>query len=317
VSSSTLDHEIDGQYRHEAFFYADDDSFMNVTLAFIRDGVDSGEPTLVALNATRIDALRCELDDQADAVKFVDMGDLGGNPARIIPAWQAFLTDHARPGHAVRGMGEPIWASRTPDELAECHRHEALLNVAFDDPNFWLLCPYDTRALDDSVIDAARCTHPFVQQERVSAPSAQFLGTGAMAAPFAEPLAEPEVATVTLAFRHETLRDLRNLVATCASHAGLSDEKSANLVLAAYEIGANSVEHGGGHGTIRIWIDDSDIVCEVRDGGSITDPMLGRVRPPADAQHGRGMWLANQLCDLVQIRSFPAWTVTRLRVRRV
>ncbi len=316
MSTSTLDHAIDGHYRHEAFFYADDDAFMDVTLAFIGDGVEAGEPVLVALNAARIDALRHELANRADAVQFVDMSEIGGNPARIIPAWQAFLTEHARPGRAVRGIGEPIWASRTRDELAECHRHEALLNVAFDDPDFWLLCPYDTRALDAAVIDAARRTHPLVSQDHVSIASAEYLGARAVAAPFAEPLAEPEVATVTLAFRRETLRDVRHLVATCASHAGLNDEKKANLLLAAYEIGANSVEHGGGRGTIRIWIDDVDIVCEVRDGGSITDPMLGRVRPPSDAQHGRGLWLANQLCDLVQIRSFPTGTITRLRVRR-
>ena len=31
---------------------------------------------------------------------------------------------------------------------------------------------------------------------------------------------------------------------------------------------------------------------------------------------GRGVWLANQLCDLVQIRSGAAGTVVRLHARR-
>jgi anti-sigma regulatory factor (Ser/Thr protein kinase) len=316
VSTSTLDDAVEGRYRHEAFFYAGDDEFMDVTAGFIRDAIAANEPVLVALSAARIDALRRALDGRGGEVQFVDIAEIGGNPTRIIPAWQDFLSDNARPDRRVRGIGEPIWASRTPDELAECHRHEALLNVAFTDPDFWLLCPYDTRALDPSVIDEARRTHPFVQQGHVSTESADYLGNATLAGPFDTPLTEPDAAFATLAFRQATLRDVRNLVATCASRAGLNEEQTANVVLAAYEIAANSVEHGGGRGTIRVWTDATGVVCEVRDTGSLTDPMLGRVKPRADAQHGRGLWLANQLCDLVQVRSYPTETVTRLRVRR-
>jgi anti-sigma regulatory factor (Ser/Thr protein kinase) len=316
VSTSALGNAIQGRYRHEAFFYADDDEFMDGTLGFIRDGLADAEPTLVALSATRINALRRELGGSAARVQFADMDEIGGNPARIIPAWQDFLSENARPDRRVRGIGEPIWASRTRDELAECHRHEALLNVAFADPDFWLLCPYDTRALDAAVIDEARRTHPFVQHDHVSAASAGFLGNRVLAGPFDAPLVEPDVAFVGLAFQHDTLRDVRNLVATCAVRAGLDDEQMANLVLAAYEISANSVRHGGGRGTLRVWFDDTDVVCEVRDAGSLTDPMLGRVRPRTDAKSGRGLWIANQLCDLVQVRSFPEETVVRMRVRR-
>jgi anti-sigma regulatory factor (Ser/Thr protein kinase) len=79
-------------------------------------------------------------------------------------------------------------------------------------------------------------------------------------------------------------------------------------------VSTNSVQHGGGHGTLRLWI-ERGVVCEVRDGGRLSDPMLGRRRPGTEAAGGRGMWLANQLCDLVQVRSFPNGTVVRLHVR--
>jgi hypothetical protein len=37
---------------------------------------------------------------------------------------------------------------------------------------------------------------------------------------------------------------------------------------------------------------------------------------PADGQpYGRGLWIANQLCDLVQIRSSAAGTVVRMQMR--
>ena len=56
--------------------------------------------------------------------------------------------------------------------------------------------------------------------------------------------------------------------------------------------------------------------------GRILDPLIGRGKPPAD-RVGFGLWLANQLCDLVQIRSFPtgswsastSWPAGRRRVR--
>ena len=95
----------------------------------------------------------------------------------------------------------------------------------------------------------------------------------------------------------------------------MSNQRTADLVLAAYELSTNSVQHGGGRGTLRVWRQADDVVCEVRDSGHISDPMLGRVRPPTDAAGGRGLWLANQLCDLVQLRSFSSETVTRLHMR--
>src|SRR6185437_16379793 len=101
-------------------------------------------------------------DGQGRDVRFVDIREVGRNPARIIPVWRAFVDELGGDG-PVRGIGEPIWADRTPDELVECHLHESLLNVAFsDDPDFWLVCPYDDLALAPDVIEEMGRTHPAV-----------------------------------------------------------------------------------------------------------------------------------------------------------
>ena len=63
-------------------------------------------------------------------------------------------------------------------------------------------------------------------------------------------------------------------------------------MLAANEIATNSIRHGGGEGTLLAWIDGDAVVCEISDEGQITDPLVGRRRPPADAAGGRGLWLA-------------------------
>jgi hypothetical protein len=152
-------------YRHEAFFYAGREQFIDGTLSFIREGIAEREPTFVVLAADKIAALQERLGDAGDEVMFADMTDIGANPARIIPAWEDFVARYASPDHRLRGIGEPIWAERSPAELAECERHEALLNVAFADPAFTLLCPYDTDALSGEVIEEARRNHPYLQQD--------------------------------------------------------------------------------------------------------------------------------------------------------
>jgi anti-sigma regulatory factor (Ser/Thr protein kinase) len=72
--------------------------------------------------------------------------------------------------------------------------------------------------------------------------------------------------------------------------------------------------HGGGTGTLRLWRENGSLLAEVEDRGRIDRPLVGRLRPGIAQEGGRGLWLANQLCDLVQIRSGDAGTVVRLHV---
>ena len=176
-------------FRHEALLYAGEDGFLEGTLPFLRAGLEAGEPMLVAVGARKVGLLRGELGSAADAVGFVDMAQLGANPARIIPAWFEFAGDAAREGTAIRGIGEPIWAGRSAPELVECQRHEALLNLAFADrPAFRLLCPYDTSALPAEVIEEACRSHPHLVEDGVERESPVARDLDAVAAPFDAPL---------------------------------------------------------------------------------------------------------------------------------
>ena len=86
-------------------------------------------------------------------------------------------------------------------------------------------------------------------------------------------------------------------------------------MLAAHELVSNSVRHGGGTGTIRAWRYGNSVVCEVTDNGCIGQPLIGRQLPDESSLGGRSLWMANQLCDLVQIRTFPHGNVVRLHMR--
>src|SRR4051794_23307367 len=153
-------HVATGQeFSHEALLYAGKEEFLEGCASFIREGLDSGEPALAVIEPEKIEPLRSMLGQDGDHVLFSDMAEVGANPARIIPAWHDFVADNE--GRSIRGIGEPIWADRSPAELVECQRHESLLNLAFaETPSFRLLCPYDTSVLSQSVIDEAKRSHP-------------------------------------------------------------------------------------------------------------------------------------------------------------
>ena len=305
-------------FEHEVLIYDGLDGFLAGVLPFLRDGLEREEPMMVAVSAERIGALREALGDAADAVQFVDMVELGRNPGRIIPAWREFLSTNRRDGHPIRGIGEPVWAGRSDEELVECQLHEALLNVAFADAEgFRLLCPYDRSALDEAVVREACCMHPSIVDGRRRRRSPVYRNGDELLAPFDAPLPPPRAPVEVLAYDRRSLDDLRSVVADRGAAARLEASRAADLVLAVNEAAANSVRHGGGNGVLRMWEDDGALICEVRDRGLVVDPLVGRRKPAPHQSGGWGVYIAHQVCDLVQLRSDELGTVVRLYVRRV
>jgi anti-sigma regulatory factor (Ser/Thr protein kinase) len=300
-------------FRHEALLYAGEQEFVDATAAFVADGVAAHEPVLVVVDAPKIQKLRDALGRDADEVHFADMDRIGGNPARIIPTWRDFVGERAN-AVPMRGVGEPIGPGRTPAELVECQRHESLVNLAFSGaPSWWLLCPYDTETLDPSIIDEARRSHPLVHEDGIEHRSEQFTGIETNPGRLEPPLPQPPADALELSFDGFALEPVRRFVETEAANAGLGAGRIEDLVVAVHEVVSNSVRHGGGGGTLQLWSESGDVVCEVRDRGRIADPLVGRRRPPMTSEGGRGLWLVNQLCDLVQLR-VGGGTVVRMHV---
>jgi anti-sigma regulatory factor (Ser/Thr protein kinase) len=304
-------------FSHQALFYSDTDEFLAAAVPFVEGALEREEAVMVAVTRPKTHALRSELGVGAQRVRFADMEQLGRNPARIIPAWRRFVDDHASPGHSVRGIGEPIWRGRGTDELAECRRHEALLNLAFANAPAWeLMCPYDTSALDDDTLAAACHSHPYLSECGALCESDAYLPPELAPHPFGGELAEPDGQLFEIHFDLERLAIVRRLIVAHASAAGLTPTRTSDLVLAVNELASNSVSHGGGHGSLRIWRRGRSLICEVRDRGRIEDPLAGRREPGPEQPRGRGLWIANQICDLVQIRCGEGWgTAVRVHMQ--
>jgi anti-sigma regulatory factor (Ser/Thr protein kinase) len=311
------DHTPRPPFRHEALLYSGREGFAEKLVPFVLDGIRGGEPTLVMAGPDRLEALWGRVGDGDGLVRYVDMHGVGRNPARIIPAW----TDFARSGGRMRGIGEPIWPGRDAEELVECHLHEALINRAFTGATgFWLVCPYDVAGLAPAVIEAARGTHPSTSNRLAAAErgaddaGARPRRAGGPRAPLATELPAPADDAIVVSFDRGSLSELRAVTLREGARAGLPAARVDDLTLAVSELATNSVDHGGGSGTARFWRQEDALICDVRDRGVVTDALSGRVRPGADPARPRGLWLVNQLCDLVQLRSSPA-TGSEVRIR--
>jgi anti-sigma regulatory factor (Ser/Thr protein kinase) len=308
MSAQELRERVRAEFRHEALIYDDAEEFLGGTVPFLREALEAGEPPLVAVSHSRTVLLEEALGEDAAEVRFVDMEALGRNPARIIPFWRQFLDECG--GRPARGIGEPVWPGRAHHEIDECQRHEALLNVAFGGQPAWtLLCPYDGGALDEEVLARIGESHQHVFGESLAGDVVGYMDqVDCFAGEFP---GRPPVMD-ELGFSREGLPQARRRVEEAAVLVGMPAERTADLVLATSELAANSVSHGGGKGTLRVWRDSDRLVVEIEDEGRIEEPLVGRVRPDHTQVSGRGLWLANQLCDLVQIRSGMHGTTVRL-----
>jgi anti-sigma regulatory factor (Ser/Thr protein kinase) len=104
-------------------------------------------------------------------------------------------------------------------------------------------------------------------------------------------------------------------VASRAQRAGLPPRRVGDLVIAVGELAANTFAHTSGPGTVTLWATESEIICQVNDSGHISDPLAGRLKPdPVKAGGGRGLWVVQQVCDLVEIRTSGAGTAIRLHM---
>ncbi|WP_345621286.1 anti-sigma factor RsbA family regulatory protein [Streptomyces ziwulingensis] len=300
-----------GPFVHPALFYRDEDEYLAGTVPFVRAGLAAGEPVAVAVPGKRLALLRDALGTEADRVRLLDMREAGRNPGRIIPGVLRAFADPQEPGRRVRIIGEPVWAGRSATEYPACAQHEALINAAFEGRAATILCPYDARDLAAYVLADARATHPTViaagDSEARHSDSYDPFG---VVARYNEPL-PPAPGALALPVVAASLSTARHTATAEAARLGLTGVRLDDFALVVAELATNSVVHGGGSGTLRVWAEDGHVVCEVSDAGRLDDPLAGR-RPAARAQRGgRGLLLVNLVCDLVRTHTAPHGTTVR------
>jgi anti-sigma regulatory factor (Ser/Thr protein kinase) len=297
-----------GELDHEALLRQRASGWADTVSDFVREGIGLGEPVSVAVSGPAHAALGGQLG-QEPLVDLFDMARLGRNPGRIIAAMLDFAAAHD--GRPLRYVSEPIWAGRSAAERAEVARHEALVALALADVPARILCLYDTS--DPAALACAEQTHPVIRSGGRSLISPAYAGRGVLPAQCDIPLPRPPRHAMGLPYDNDLSR-VRAHVLDCAAEAGLADGRITDLVLAVSEVAANTLRHTAGGGLLLIWHTPAEIICQITDSGHIDDPLAGRRRPARDAS-GQGLWVVNQVCDLVELRSGHDGTTVRMHIR--
>lgn len=297
--------------RHIVFFYRGIADYRAAVANFVRAGLASKEPVLVAVPQPGT-AIPDWPDGGSALVTVTDIAELGRNPARLIPALRSFADRYL--GRRLRIITESVWPGRSAAEMREAARTDALIDRALDGLQATLMCPYSAAGLPQAALADAAGAHQWQLDPDAVTPSPDYSGLDTVPAACRQPLADPPPGARVVLYRTD-LRPVRAMVTEVCARAGLSVMRATDMTLAVSELAANTLQHTRAGGVAQAWQSDGELVCQVADSGFISDPLAGLLPPRPDQPGGQGLWLVNEVCDLVEVRTGAAGTVIRLHMR--
>jgi anti-sigma regulatory factor (Ser/Thr protein kinase) len=300
-----------GELRHISFTYQNLADYRARLGAFVRAGLARREPVLLAVPRPSV-ALPEWRTGTSALLTVTDMTELGRNPARIIPALRSFADRHL--GRRARMITESVWPGRSASEMWEAARHDALIDLALADLTATLICPFSAADLPPSALSDATRAHQWLFEADEPVPNSQYSAVDTAPVAMGIPLADVPAEAETVRYTTD-LRPVRAMVTAVCRGAGLSVMRATDMTLAVSELAANTLRHTNAGGVAQAWQSDGELLCQISDTGHIADPLAGIRRPAAGEPGGQGLWLVNQVCDLVELRTSDAGTVIRLHIQ--
>jgi anti-sigma regulatory factor (Ser/Thr protein kinase) len=298
-------------FKHVAVPYDSDDAFLALIVPRVRAALADDRRVLVVTSAGKLRLLEEALGDEAGQIDRRDSRTWYHHPHRTLAAYHEYTR-----GRRTLVVGEATWWDRGEREIREWIRYESVLNAALEDARAVLLCLYDPRTVPAAVLEYQPVIHPLLLESDGETVSTGFVRphelvlNGDLA-----PLPAPSGQVATVSFTAQGIKGLRHAVRDYASAAGMDVNLIGSLVLSVSEIAANSVEHGAGHGLIRMWVSGGEMVCEIADpGGPLDDPLPGYIPPEPESSRGYGLWISRQLCDFVDLRAEDGTLRVRLHM---
>ncbi|WP_426508528.1 anti-sigma factor RsbA family regulatory protein [Dactylosporangium sp. McL0621] len=301
---------------HQALVFDSATAFLAAAVPFVTEGVHRGDSVLAVTSDENETLLREELGADAGRVTFLPASGWFDSPGRTLDAHHRRIDALPNPTGLLRVLGEPVWAGRDSLETSEWGRYESVMNVALADARAWLMCGYDTRSLPAAIVDDARRTHPALAVGPQSEVSSAYADPASYYAEQNQSLMERPAHDVELLPEFTDMAAVRQFVADHAVSLGVPAERLDDFTLAVNEVATNAIRHGAGRGEVRLWATERRVICEVVDQGSATDNFLGFLRADPQAGQGHGLWIARQICDLLEMRTNGPGTTVRLHMRR-
>lgn len=299
---------------HEAVLYTTAVELAELLAPRVVAAVQAGEPVVAVLDESNAATLAESLGAAGAAVEFHDPAQVHLLPAFTVATRWARLSRRATApaGRAtvigqhvedLPGIGPEHWP-----------RLEMALDIATAGLPITVLCPCRADCAD---LDLVHATHQHLVTPTGARRSTGYRPPHEAVVQYPPP-PPPDLGPPDLhrEFTGASLSRLRREVATRAAAAGLGLDRISDMVLAVNEIASNSVEHGPGSGRLRIWVDEPGLIAEVADRGRMDVPFPGLTAPPPQGDRGRGLWLASELSDVLQVWSDDTGTVVRIRTDR-
>lgn len=320
-------------FAHTAVCYRTTAELVDVVLPFVEEGLARTEPVWVNLSAERLAALKSALGRSGSrprppraspsgpegGVHWTDTHQWHPHPARRLRAIGDLVRVQERHHpRRLRFVGECALPEGPPALVEEWERFDAVLNDALAGAPLTMVCTYDAKVLPAEVLERVQASHPTLG---VTTPitNSQYVPPDQFCARAREPFAlRPEGARY--AGPKATPAEARSLVRAAArpeAGDGTPVEQAAaeDLAICATELVTNSWRAGAGRIEVWCWGQGGEAVAQVADDGpGWADPLAGYRRPQADDESGRGLWVARQLADVLQIRTDASGTVIQVRM---
>jgi anti-sigma regulatory factor (Ser/Thr protein kinase) len=305
-----------GRFVHTAVCHHTDDEFVGAVLPFVAEGLGRNDAVYVNLAPMRLEALRTALGRDEARVWWSDTRQWHPHPSQRLRAIRelvdAACSDGPRP---LRFVGECAWAEGPAELTYEWERFEAVLNHALGDAPVTMVCVYDAATLPAGVLERVASTHPLLGAGPFH-PSPAFLGAEPFLARHAHgPLSVPDDAWRSGA--RVTPTEARGRVRSLLLAGTLSPEVLDDIAVIVTELVTNAWAAGASAVECFCWHDADWVSVQIDDDGpGLADPLAGYRRPTSGVEEGRGLWIARQLADLVQIECRPDGTSVRARLER-
>jgi anti-sigma regulatory factor (Ser/Thr protein kinase) len=277
--------------RHNALVYDSRDEYLAVAVPFLKEGIEAGEGAIVAHTKPGLALMREALGPAAAQVTFVDVSSAYTRPAHTLAAYHAVYAEQLRNTPTLRAVAD-VQFGPDPAEWGLWTGYEAVFNRSFSHLPVWVLCSYNANGTPAQIIEGIWQTHPEVVDGDTWTTSADYEDPADLLRRLTPP-PTPLADLRPIGFGRD-LEEFRERLARELVIESVSEAKALDMLLAATEVAANAIEHGGGVEAVRVGRAHGRFVCEIVDRGSgFDDPTAGYLAPREGI--GTGLWVARQL----------------------